>query len=115
MIIFTVEGNPIPKQSYRAVKGGGYTDPRVKSWQNTVAWKAKEAMIGKDIITCNLFVEIYFYRSDKRRVDLDNLSKAVLDACNNIIWEDDKQVIALKLYKMYDKKNPRIDMYVRGL
>lgn len=36
------------------------------------------------------------------RPDLDNLAKAVMDACNQAkIWHDDSQVIALTLVKMY--------------
>lgn len=38
--------------------------------------------------------------------DLDNLQKALFDAFNEIIWHDDKQVVDLRVRKMYaDKKS----------
>ncbi|MFB3079573.1 MAG: RusA family crossover junction endodeoxyribonuclease, partial [Lysobacterales bacterium] len=33
--------------------------------------------------------------------DLDNLAKAVLDACNGILWEDDARICDLILRKRY--------------
>ena len=104
MIDFTITGvEPLPKQSFRYSKRGGYTDPRIKAWQNEVAWMAREAMVGKDILTGDLRVDIIFTRSNKRRVDLDNLSKAVLDGMNKIVYNDDKTVTELHLYKRFDE------------
>ena len=33
--------------------------------------------------------------------DLDNAAKALLDACNAIIWIDDRQVVELSIRKRY--------------
>ena len=90
-VVFTIWGNPLPKQSFRKGKNN-YTLARIKAWQDTVGWVAKEAMIGHDIFEGALSVTITFIRGDKRRVDLDNLSKAVLDGCNKIVWKDDVQI-----------------------
>ena len=60
-ISFFVDGIPIPKQSYRAVKGGGYTDPRVKAWANLVAQHAMIAMAGKDMMLGKVMIELQFY------------------------------------------------------
>lgn len=44
-------------------------------------------------------VEIEAYRPDNRRRDLDNLLKAVLDACTNSgVWVDDSNIIDLRIY-----------------
>lgn len=98
-IQFIVDGNPVPKQSYRAVKGGGYTSPRVKAWQTSVAWRAREAMAGRDPIKGPVSMHIVFVLTSNRRVDLDNLSKNVLDGCNGIVFVDDNQVVNLHLVK----------------
>ncbi len=37
----------------------------------------------------------------KREGDIDNLIKAVLDAMNEIVWEDDSQVIEITSSKTY--------------
>ena len=112
MISFVVRGNPIPKQSFRVGnkngKVSGYTDPKGKAWQDAISWKAKEAMAGNAPLEGRVQVYIQFWRDSRRKVDLDNLSKAVLDACNKIVWRDDKQIWKLELEKGYDKEKPGI-------
>jgi Holliday junction resolvase RusA-like endonuclease len=99
LIKFRVDGVPVPKQSFRYSKTGGYTDPRVEAWQWAVTTAAKQSVRMGDLLTCKLGVRMIFYLPDHRRRDLDNLSKAVLDACNMIIWKDDTQVAYLELVK----------------
>ena len=107
-IEFVVEGEPRAKQSYRASKrGGGYQTARVKGWQADVGWAAQQAMRAirmMDPLSCDVFVDLTFHLGDKRRVDLDNLSKAVLDGLNGICWEDDRQVIDLHIRKIVGQK-----------
>ena len=33
--------------------------------------------------------------------DLDNIAKAILDGMNGVAWEDDKQVVSLRMEKTY--------------
>lgn len=40
-----------------------------------------------------------FSLGNHRRVDLDNLGKAILDALNGVAWVDDSQVVLLQLFK----------------
>ncbi len=100
-IVFIVDGEPVPKQSFRAVKGGGYTSPRVKAWQETVSYRAREAMQGNDPLTGPVSMQVVFTLGNRRWVDLDNLNKAICDACNGIIFEDDHQVVNLHLAKRW--------------
>lgn len=115
LLSFAMTGNPLPKQSFRVREGGkgGYRDPRITRWQNEVSWRAKIAMQGREPFSGPLEVWIEFYRGNDARVDLDNLSKAALDSCNNIVWDDDQQVISLHLYKRVDRDCPGIvvDVY----
>ncbi len=116
-ISFRVDGEPVPKQSTRFDgKGHAHTDPRVRGWQEHVMWKAKEAvnMIpgGFMAYTCDLMVILTFYLGNKRRVDLDNLSKCVLDGMSGIIYADDRQVINLVLSKKINKENPGVEVMV---
>jgi len=111
-VSFFVDGNPIPKQSYRAVKGGGYTSPHVKAWANTVAQVAKINMMGKDLFTGNINVELQFFLPDKRRKDWDNLAKNVMDAMNGIVYKDDSQVTMATIEKAWDKNEPGVYVLV---
>jgi len=103
-IVFFVEGEPRAKQSFRANRNGrgGYTPAYIKAWQSDVGWIAQQAIrkIGMlDPLEGNLTVELTFFLGDLRRIDLDNLSKAVQDGLNDVTWKDDQQNIDLILHK----------------
>ena len=74
-IAITIYGVPIPKQSFRYKKNGGYLNPHIKAWQETVSiiamMGAREN--GWMITSLPLSVELNFWLPDKRRRDLDNL------------------------------------------
>lgn len=110
-----VNGEPRPKQSYRALKsGGGYQPKRVKDWQDTVAWEAKQAMRGHEPIKGAISVSLVFSMGNNRRTDLDNLSKGTLDAMRGIVYEDDVQIVDLRITKRVDKINPGVIIQVSG-
>ena len=108
MITISVQGEPRPKQSFRYAKTGGYTSAKVKAWQETVAWEANIVMRSKSFLEGYISVTMDFRLGNNRRVDLDNLSKAVLDAMNGIVYKDDTEVIELHLKKMVVKDNPGV-------
>lgn len=99
---FFVPGDAIPKQSFRYSRTGGYTDPRVKSWQSIIGYYAELANVQP--LSGNVKVMLVFLLKDRRRRDLDNLSKAVLDALNGIAYLDDKQVTDLHIVKSLSKE-----------
>lgn len=111
-IHFAVAGEPVPKQSYRAVKGGGYTDPRVKAWQEHVTIRARETMRGEQPISGYVSVRLVFVLGNKRRVDCDNLSKGVLDGMRGIVFGDDSQVVNLHIVKRVDKDQTGVAIHV---
>lgn len=113
LVSFFVPGEPRPKQSFRvAGRGRGFTHPRVRAWQNDVACDAMLAMNGIERLhkpfEMDLSVTLSFTLGDARRVDLDNLSKAVLDGLNKVVCEDDRQIVELHLRKTVrtNKKQP---------
>lgn len=46
--------------------------------------------------------------------DIDNLFKAVTDACTGVIWHDDNQIVKVKMEKRYAEK-PRVEMEINEL
>jgi Holliday junction resolvase RusA-like endonuclease len=118
MIQFHVPGNPLPKQSYRHSKYGGYTPKRIKDWQYLVTFYASQVMHQKgnmhndSPLKGDLACELVFVRGDRRWVDCENLSKPVTDAMNGIVYKDDHQIVDLRLRKFYSKENPGLTVKV---
>lgn len=104
-IAFFVPGEPRAKQSFRASKTGrgGFTPAYIKAWQSDVGWEGQKRMrdLGfmEPLEACAFTVTLTFFLGDARRIDLDNLSKAVQDGLNDIVWKDDQQNIRLVLEK----------------
>jgi Holliday junction resolvase RusA-like endonuclease len=94
MIEFVVPGTPIPLQRARIRGGqGGYLprDSRSRDYRDRIqkAWMAA----GRPVLEGPITFGARFYRADRRRLDLDNLLKAVLDALTGCVWADDSQVL----------------------
>ena len=60
-------------------------------------------------------LEINLYFKTKRKHDIDNYNKLILDAGNGILWEDDHLIHELTVKKHYDKLNPRITLQYESL
>lgn len=112
LITFRVDGQPLPKQSFKMGANGGYTPERIKNWQKLVSYHARRAMNGRQPFEGALEVSITFWRKSGARVDLDNLSKSAMDSCNGVIWLDDQQVSALHLTKFVDARKPGLTVEV---
>lgn len=105
IITFFVPGEPRAKQSFRASRRGkgGFTPAYIKAWQSDVGWAGQQRMRERGymepIEALSFTVTLIFFLGDARRIDLDNLSKAVQDGLNNVVWKDDQQNISLVLDK----------------
>jgi len=67
------------------------------------------------ILYCDIVIEANIYFWDRRTRDIDNYNKLWMDSLSGILYEDDKQIIGLILYKHYDKENPRITIDVKWI
>lgn len=66
----------------------------------------------ENILKDNLIIEINLYFGTKRKCDIDNFGKLLLDSLTGIIWEDDSQIQKMIVEKHYDKENPRIEINI---
>lgn len=107
VIAFTVQGVPVAKQSYRSLRaGGGYRNPRAAAWEQRIGWTSRAVMSGRPPIEGPVMARLAFVLPDHRRVDCDNLSKAVLDGIKKIVITDDCQVIELRITKKVNPHDP---------
>ena len=105
-----VAGRPVPKARARRGAGGHwYTPARSAGYADRVAnqaWVARKAYEGsaktwgaRKVKVPTLWprwadcsVVIVAYLAGRYGMDTDNLAKQVLDACQGILWENDRQV-----------------------
>lgn len=125
---FTVCAKAVGKGRPRLTTRGGYahayTPAKTREFENLVGWAAKRAMCQRPPVASGraLFVQITvsivppLSWSKKRRSesfgafcskkpDTDNVAKAILDAMNGIVYEDDAQVVGLIVQKFYAEEN----------
>jgi crossover junction endodeoxyribonuclease RusA len=85
-----------------------YITPKGRDYKRRIEEKLSEMMMDKEIINGNIRVTLQFFFNNKRKNDIDNYAKPILDFMSDIVYVDDRQIIELNLKKFYDKENPRI-------
>ena len=124
IIEFYIYGVPIPEGRARFTKNGrAYTPAKTRAWKQLVRKAATEAAIEAALfgpLSGALRMSLDFTMPippswTKRRQaeasaqfirpigkpDTDNLAKAVMDGCNEVLYFDDAQIVALSIRKRY--------------
>lgn len=102
-----VPGDPIPKGRPRHGKGDRtYTPKRTEDAQQSVAWALMQGRRIRKPAAGPVHVTLSFRTKTKRRCDIDNLAKLVLDAGNGIVYDDDQQVVRLVVDVERGSANP---------
>lgn len=104
MINFAVEIEPIPQPRPRFGRGKIFEPARVSKYKLAVKAAATAAMKGAIPFSSAVKAKIKLFRkfkaTSRRFGDADNLAKAILDACNGIIFSDDAQITKLTVEKI---------------
>ena len=128
---FTVMGKPQGKARprFNTYTGRTYTPSKTGAYEKLIALCFKQAggkkLTGAIEIKIECFYQIAksYTKATKAlmekgeiqatiKPDLDNVAKAVMDGLNGIAFDDDKQVVSLKVSKRYDCE-ARIEVEVR--
>src|SRR6185312_4652980 len=129
---FVIIGDPIPKARHRTYVRGKF----IKTYdiqhekKNKTAWDFKTQMLNQELKPfpgyLNVRMDFYFKTPEsistpKRNIlfwmefplicDLDNLAKFYLDCCNNIVFNDDRQITSLTCRKFFSK-TPRTEITI---
>lgn len=123
-VAFVVPGKPTGKGRPRAVARGKfvrmYTPEATATYESIVALAASQAMAGQPLIAgpvevvMRMVLPIPVSWSKRKQADalagtlmpgtkpdMDNVVKAIFDAINGIVWNDDVQVVDLQARKRY--------------
>ena len=100
---FVVPGPPVPKGRPRFGNGVVRTPAKTKAYEKTVATYALQARcrVAGWPLDKRYSVNVVFVRIDGR-ADVDNVVKASIDACNHVLWVDDRQVWRLSAERRED-------------
>ncbi len=115
---YILKGNPKSTQHcYKYACRGNhpcmYMTAEGKAIKEAYKWEMKAQKAKIHLGDLEVGIKLYF--DDKRKRDVDNFNKLVLDAGTDILWEDDSQIMKLIIEKFYDKENPRIEIQVNEL
>lgn len=126
-VSFTIPGTPVAKSRPRFASRGrfmqAYTPEKTLNYENLVKISYPGGKLSGAIeATIYLFFPIPKSTSKKKAEDMrslrilhtkkpdaDNCVKAILDALNNIAYDDDSQVAMVRAYKYYSDE-PKADV-----
>ena len=137
MIAFVVPGAPVGKGRPKFARRGAfvttYTPEKTANYETLVKIIAGKAMNGRPLIDGAVSVSLAIYvtppaswSQKKQRAalsgeiyptskpDVDNVVKGIFDACNDVVWRDDKQVVDVAISKRYAIKAEAV-VQVRAL
>lgn len=101
-VSFTVRGEPRSKQRPRVTTRGTFTPKETLEAEKAI--REAYQLANGPFFEYGVIVEIEFYNGNKRRRDIDNMAKLVLDGLNKVAFKDDWQVVELNLAKFYTTK-----------
>ncbi len=110
-VLLVIEGEPRPKGRPRFGKGRKpYTPKLTADWEELVASYTMD--VFRKPCEGPLALTVTFYLGNDRRVDADNLVKALLDGMMPRAFKDDSQIVELHVSKRVDRVRPRAEVTV---
>lgn len=101
-------GEPVPWARAGSFKGRRFTPVKLKNAERDLAMGIRSGLLTDAPLLSNVAIVGVFFISNRRRVDVDNLMKTVLDAGTQAgAWRDDCQVTAQAAFAELDRARPR--------
>lgn len=97
---------PSVNHMYRRSGNRVVLSPEVRAWRDRAHWYLRLAGIVQ-VLDGPVSVSVIAFRP-RRRGDIDNLAKAILDGLNGFAYHDDAQVVHLSMTRYDDARNPRV-------
>ena len=109
-------GDPFSvNQTYKTSRKGRamYLSDDARVYANSARYQAKHQFARQEVLRQDLEVTFYYYFKSKAVRDHLNFNKLLCDSLNQVIWQDDRQIKISHHYTKYDKKNPRMELYIK--
>jgi len=99
-IVLHLPWPPTVNSYYKVTRHGSrYLDKKVGLFREAVEQELNEQCPGLTL-TEHLFMEVYLFPPDRRKRDLDNYMKGLLDALTNGgLWQDDSLIDQLHIFR----------------
>jgi crossover junction endodeoxyribonuclease RusA len=112
-VVLELPGRPVAKERPRFNKKTGrvFTPKRTRDFEGLIQLAALSQRVAP--LEGDLEMEVCLYLPDKRRRDLDNLLKTLMDGGNGCLYHDDSQVTRIVVEKHVDRERPRTRVAVR--
>jgi crossover junction endodeoxyribonuclease RusA len=101
---FILPWPPSVNNYLRHGRRGTYRTPQAKGYRELIRL-GLAIKLTQGRFTGFVRVSLECYPPDRRRRDIDNLLKVLLDSLNGIAWDDDSQVKELRV-KLHDQVDP---------
>jgi Holliday junction resolvase RusA-like endonuclease len=85
-----------------------YKKPEAKQWQRQAALLIQASRHQKTPTKSIVTIKIHMYYKFNR--DIDSSLKLLFDTMEGIVYENDRQIISLLVFKDKDKDNPRLEV-----
>ncbi len=112
VIRLTLPYPPSVNALYAWTRNGRALKPAHVEFRVLVRLAVREAYGDVELLEGPVTVHADAYRP-RRRGDLDNVLKALLDALNGVVWRDDEQVVGLSANRFDAPRDPRVEVWVR--
>jgi len=125
-VSFVIPGAPVPKGRARVTRFGTHTPKRTRAYEHDVRLLARAAVGMAQPYEGALHLDLIAYLPIAKswpkwkqaaaragtlqpisKPDLDNIEKAVTDACNGVLYADDGQIVSACKAKRYSD-NPHL-------
>ena len=124
--VFFVEGKPQGKGRPRFSRGIVYTPRQTIEYEKKIASSYNGGTLTEGVsvhITAFFGIPKSYTKAQKREIengnleptkkpDADNIGKVVLDALNGVAYDDDRQVIDLRVLKKYSTEREGLEITI---
>lgn len=101
---------PSVNRYWRTVNGRTMLSKDARIYKDAVSWLCDVAGMRPTDKPVALYIHVY---RPRRRGDLDNTLKALLDALSGHAYVDDAQVVEIHAWRCDDGRDPRVEVEIR--